>query len=146
VLGRTDSLIAPHPVYTAPGRYDTERRAAYQALFRTESDAAAIHDLRLALNQNQPVGNPRFLAWVARAMEERPQGRRRSQAAAVSASGEQVESNRWVNGAPQNFWRRFRRDRRTQASGKLSVLPVSTHHETLPPCLLPKPPNCVNVR
>ncbi|MFN7571475.1 MAG: transposase [Betaproteobacteria bacterium] len=94
-LGRADALVAPHAVYVALGRNDAERRAAYRALFRTEPDAPAIDDLRLALNENQPVGNARFLARVARAMGERrqarPQGRPRNSAPAGGATAEQVK-------------------------------------------------------
>ena len=38
-----------------------ERQAAYRALFRAQLDGAAINDIRLALNQSQPLGNSRFL-------------------------------------------------------------------------------------
>ena len=48
---------------------------------RTELDREAIDDIRLALNQNQPLGNSRFYAQIeamtGRRREPKPRGRPR---------------------------------------------------------------------
>src|SRR5450631_2933514 len=54
-LGRADPQLAPHELYLALGRNDRDRQAAYRALFRSHLDRAAIDDIRLALNQSQPL-------------------------------------------------------------------------------------------
>ena len=61
-LGQPDMLLSPHPLYRALGRDDKERQEAYRALFRAHLDRAAIDDIRLALNQSQPLGDARFYA------------------------------------------------------------------------------------
>ena len=63
------------------------RRKAYRELFRAEPDAAALDDIRLALNQNQPLGDSRFYARVARAVGERREARPRGRPRAVKAGG-----------------------------------------------------------
>ena len=75
------TLFAPHPLYLALGSDDKQRHAAYRALFRTQLDKEAIDDIRLALNQNQPLGNNRFYAKIEKLTGERreakPRGRPR---------------------------------------------------------------------
>ena len=63
-LGQPDARLTPHAVFRALGRSDKERQAAYRALFRAHLDSAAIDDIRLALNQSQPLGNARFYAKI----------------------------------------------------------------------------------
>ncbi|MDH3316302.1 MAG: hypothetical protein OER43_11140 [Gammaproteobacteria bacterium] len=63
-LGQPDARLKPHPLYRALGRDDREGQAAYRALFGAHLDDAAIDDIRLALNQSQPVGNARFHATL----------------------------------------------------------------------------------
>jgi len=46
------------------GRTGQARQAAYRELFRAELDSQAIDDIRLALNQNQPLGHSRFYARI----------------------------------------------------------------------------------
>ena len=88
-LGQADSRLTPHPIYLALGRGDKARQTAYRALFRPQLDRAAIDDIRLALNQNQPLGNNRFYAKIERMTgvrrEARPRGRPRLEDAAPSA-------------------------------------------------------------
>jgi putative transposase len=78
-LGQTDARLTPHTLYLALGRGDQERRANYRALFRAQLDRAAIDDIRLALNQSQPLGNARFYEKIERVTgqrrEARPRGR-----------------------------------------------------------------------
>lgn len=50
--------------FLALGSDDKQRHAAYRALFRTLLDKEAIDDIRLALNQNEPLGNNRFYAKI----------------------------------------------------------------------------------
>jgi hypothetical protein len=59
-LGVADSRITPHALYRDLGANGQERRAAYRALFGAEMERAALDDIRLALVQNQPLGNVRF--------------------------------------------------------------------------------------
>ena len=80
-LGQADKLLTPHPLYASLGRSESERLEAYRALFRTELDAEAISDIRLALNQGQALGGSRFIDEIERATgqrrEIRPRGRPR---------------------------------------------------------------------
>ena len=85
-LGQADSRLSPHALYRGLGRSDQERQAHYRALFRTELDRAAIDDIRLAINQNQPMGNERFLAKIEAMTgirrQARPRGRPRRESEA----------------------------------------------------------------
>jgi putative transposase len=80
-LGQADSRLRPHPLYLALGQTDRGRQAAYRALFKPHLDQAALDDIRLALNQNQPLGNSRFYAKIGKMTglrrEARPRGRPR---------------------------------------------------------------------
>jgi putative transposase len=76
-LGQTDSRVAPHPLYLDLGAGHKSRQAAYRALFLSELDAPAIDDIRLALNQSQPLGHSRFLAKIEKAAGERREPRAR---------------------------------------------------------------------
>ena len=76
-LGATDSRITPHVLYQSLGQTDKSRQAAYRALFRAELAAVAIDDIRLALNQNQPLGNARFYARIEKATGVRREARLR---------------------------------------------------------------------
>ncbi len=89
-LGAADARLTPHPLYLALGDTDKARQAAYRALFRTALDGDAIADIRLAINQNQALGNRRFHGRIEKATgerrEARPRGRPRK-AGAVASSG-----------------------------------------------------------
>jgi putative transposase len=80
-LGQHDSLLTPHEHYLSLGKTDRERNAAYGTLFRPQLDHAVIDDIRLAVNQNQPLGSSRFHAAVAEVTgqrrEPKPRGRPR---------------------------------------------------------------------
>ena len=80
-LGQANRYLVPHPLYLELGRDDKTRQAAYRSLFRAELDQEAISDIRLALNQNQPLGNSRFYAKIeamtGQRREPRPRGRPR---------------------------------------------------------------------
>ena len=66
-LGQTDTRLTPHSLYLSLGTDDKQRQAAYRALFRAQLDGAAVDDIRLALNQSQPLGNERFYAKIEKA-------------------------------------------------------------------------------
>lgn len=93
-LGGLDARLTPHSIYLALGRNDRERQAAYRALFRAQLDRAAIDDIRLALNQSQPLGNARFYAKIESMTgvrrEARPRGRPRKEAADGGKTDEQA--------------------------------------------------------
>lgn len=76
-LGVSDARLTPHPVYLALGATESDRQAAYRTLFRTELDAEAIADIRLALNQNQVLGNSRFHRQIEKMTGERREARPR---------------------------------------------------------------------
>ena len=80
-LGQPDARVTPHALYRALGRNDKERQTNYRGLFRAQLDRAAIDDIRLAVNQSQPLGNARFLARIEQMTglrrEARPRGRPR---------------------------------------------------------------------
>lgn len=59
-LGQPDERITPHSLYTSLGSNTITQQSAYRALFRSQMDDTAIADIRLALAQNQPLGNSRF--------------------------------------------------------------------------------------
>lgn len=82
-LGQTNSTISPNPFYLLQGRGDNTRQAAYRRLFRVELDRDAIGDIRLALNQNQPLGDSSFytkvVAMTGQLREPKPRGMPRKQ-------------------------------------------------------------------
>ena len=76
-LGQADARLTPHSLYLALGRGGKERQSAYRALFRAQLERAALDDIRLALNQSQPLGNSRFLAHIEKVTGERREARPR---------------------------------------------------------------------
>jgi putative transposase len=84
-LGQVDSRLAPHGLYLALGADEHERRSAYRAIFRAHLEQDAIDDIRLALNQNQPLGDSRFHARIEQMTgvrsTARPRGRPRAEEA-----------------------------------------------------------------
>jgi putative transposase len=64
-LGQADERLTPHVLYQGLGTTDDQRRASYRALFRSELDADAIGDIRLALTQSQPLGDDRFAERIS---------------------------------------------------------------------------------
>jgi putative transposase len=88
-LGQPDALVTAHPLYLALGADDDARRAAYRELFRGALDDKPLADLRLALNQDQPIGNDRFYreieAMTGQRRELRRRGRPRKQEQQPSA-------------------------------------------------------------
>jgi putative transposase len=82
-LGEPDALLSPHPLRLALGADDEARNAAYRHLFSNTLDKQPLADLRLALNQDQAIGNGRFHreieAMSGQRRELRKRGRPRTQ-------------------------------------------------------------------
>ena len=80
-LGQVNPILTPHALYLALGKDEAQRLRTYRALFRAQLDKSAIDDIRLALNQNQPLGNSRFYDRIERVTgqrrEAKPRGRPR---------------------------------------------------------------------
>jgi putative transposase len=76
-LGEANVILSPHPLYDALAADDATRRAVYRDLFRTALDDAPLADLRMALNQNQPLGNSRFYAEIEAMTGQRRELRKR---------------------------------------------------------------------
>ena len=64
-------------MYLALGNNEKQRQAAYRDLFRSELDAEAVADIRLALNQNQALGGARFHRKIEKATGVRREARPR---------------------------------------------------------------------
>ena len=58
--GDSSRLLKPHEEYLALGRGESERLAAYQALFRSELDPKQLEEIRTAVNGGFALGNERF--------------------------------------------------------------------------------------
>jgi putative transposase len=80
-LGQADSRITEHALYRSLGATGKERLAAYRALIRHALDHEAIDNIRLAVNQNQPLGTSRFYAKIERLTGERREARPRGRPA-----------------------------------------------------------------
>ncbi|MEA3276811.1 MAG: transposase [Pseudomonadota bacterium] len=76
-LGRADALLTPHPLYLALGTDDESRRAIYRDLFRSALDDGPLTELRMALNQDQPIGNDRFYQEIEAMTGQRRELRKR---------------------------------------------------------------------
>lgn len=94
-LGQANPLITPHPLYTALGENAAIRQNTYRALFQAHLDHTAVDDIRLALNQNQPLGDSRFYGRIERLTGERrqarPRGRPKSTESVTGTPGDQKE-------------------------------------------------------
>jgi putative transposase len=64
-VGRKMALFSPQAAFLALGANGENRQGAQRALFRASLDQTAIDDIRLALNQNLPLGNSRFMTKIA---------------------------------------------------------------------------------
>ena len=76
-FGQSKLILTPHPLYQALGTTADDRQSAYRALFRTQLDNEAIADIRLALNQSQPLGNERFYRHIEQMTGQRREGKPR---------------------------------------------------------------------
>jgi putative transposase len=82
-FGEANRYLVPHPLYLGRGVDERTTQVAYRALFRAQLNQEAVSDIRLALNQNQSLGNSRFDAQIeamtGRRRKPRPRGRPRRQ-------------------------------------------------------------------
>lgn len=69
---------SPHPLYLALGTAAEDRQRTYRAPFMAALGEASIAELRMALNQDQPIGNVRFHAEIEVAIGFIPDQARRS--------------------------------------------------------------------
>ncbi|WP_029891682.1 transposase [Polycyclovorans algicola] len=80
-LGEPNPRVTPHDIYQALGPTATARQHHYRELFRHALAQDAIDDIRLAFNQNQPIGDTTFLDKNASvtgiSRQPRPRGRPR---------------------------------------------------------------------
>jgi putative transposase len=89
-LGQASAILTPHPLFQALGKTAEERQNAYRALFRTQLDAEAINDIRLALNQSQPLGNERFYQHIEQMTGQRREGKPRGRPRVTKEEGDAV--------------------------------------------------------
>lgn len=94
-LGLASDLLTPHPLYLSLGTDAAERQSIYRTLFRPQLDGNAIDDIRLALNQSQPLGNERFYQHIpqitGQRREGKPRGRPRKASTGDGITGKQGE-------------------------------------------------------
>ncbi|MFN6171144.1 MAG: hypothetical protein ACK5YU_03480 [Burkholderiales bacterium] len=64
---------------------------AYRAQFRAPLDRAAVDDIRLALNQSQPLGNAQFYAKIESMTRVRWEARLRGRPRKEAADGGKTE-------------------------------------------------------
>jgi putative transposase len=83
-LGQGDPLISAHAVYIALAVGEKEREKRYREIFRTQLDHDPVAEIRLALQQGQPLGNSRFADSIeiltGQRLEVKPPGRPRNEA------------------------------------------------------------------
>jgi len=87
-LGIRNTLVTPHEIFTALGRDDGERRAAYAALFSEPIPPKEIEKIREATNKGWPVGSEGFVSRMESALgrSARPQKRGRKSAGAEQSA------------------------------------------------------------
>ncbi|MBI5436753.1 MAG: hypothetical protein HY937_06575 [Nitrosomonadales bacterium] len=90
-LGQPDAILTTHLLCLPLGEDGKARQSAYRALFRSQLDKAAVDGIRLALGQNQPLGNERFYSRIEKLTgqrrEAKPRGRPRALAGEYAAAG-----------------------------------------------------------
>lgn len=64
-LGKAIRLLTPHPAYLSLGQNDTQRHAAYQALFAGLMPESDIQAIRAATNKSWVLGDAAFKAEVS---------------------------------------------------------------------------------
>jgi len=86
-LGETTTLLTPHPLYATLGWDDANRQSAYRELFDHVLPDKTLADIRLALNQTQPLGNSRFYDAIEQATGQRREGKPRGRPRHAVAGG-----------------------------------------------------------
>jgi putative transposase len=92
-LGGHDSIVSTHPLYLSLAAEPAQRLEAYRKLFHAALEDAPLADLRMALNQNQPLGNDRFYAEIEAVTGQRrePRKRGRPRKGPEEGTGEELE-------------------------------------------------------
>lgn len=91
-FGQPNPLLSPRSEYLALGLKAEARREAYRELFRQALDQNVIADIRIALDQGQPLGDARLYDMIERATgrrrEARPRGRPRKRQPEVGTAAD----------------------------------------------------------
>ena len=82
-LGARDSLVTPHPAYSALGADVNTRLAAYVALFGEPLPDATLDAIRDATNRGWVLGSKRFRDEIATLLRRRTQRRRGGRTSAL---------------------------------------------------------------
>lgn len=75
--GADDPLLTLHPLYLALGADSGERCAGYRAWLHATLDTDELARIRAYVQQERALGQPRFQAMVAKALNRTPQIRPR---------------------------------------------------------------------
>ncbi len=79
--GASDPLLTPHALYLELGESPEFRQAAYRELYGAGLDKSALSELRLTIQQSQPIGSEQFLEQIEQMTGQRrkalPHGRPR---------------------------------------------------------------------
>jgi len=59
-LGQANTLVTPHPLYSALGTTNEERQMAFSALFKTHILESTLDEIRIATNKAWVLGNDYF--------------------------------------------------------------------------------------
>ena len=70
-LGHSNSLITSHEQYLKLGKRETERRAAYRALFKAHISEQQLHEIREATNKAWVLGNDYFKEKIEKQLNRR---------------------------------------------------------------------------
>jgi putative transposase len=76
-LGKSDSLVSPHPLYRVLGGTADERCLAYRTLFRNHIGVAVLDEIRDMTNTEWVIGNNRFAGRVAELLGQQTRPRTR---------------------------------------------------------------------
>ena len=64
-LNKRISLLKPHDIYKSLGKDNTERKAAYLALFENMIEEFTLQEIREAINKRLVLGDDKFKAQIA---------------------------------------------------------------------------------
>jgi len=70
-LGVHDKLLTPHSLFLALGETESERQAAYRALFEAHLDEKTLDEVRTALNNAWVLGSEHFKGKIAAQLNRR---------------------------------------------------------------------------
>lgn len=96
-LGQDDPLLTPHALYLGLDQEADARQTAYRELFRPALEADAINDIRLALNQGQPLGDSRFIDHIEQTTGQRREVKPRGRPRRLPAETTESSSNNFNN-------------------------------------------------